>query len=347
LKKSWLTKLSAREALRQSVTQKRDVEKMAFYAKSSATKRRRLNPGYGRRTHRVFRRSSRFPFRTKKTWGKPYKRRYYRKRVATRYPTPAAIPSPFKVQKEMLSSNLWSGPVASGTFDRSSAPTTDGNSVAAFFLSPIRSTEIFGDRKVEGDKARLVAANVQYTFANKMAVNITVRMTVVELKNELGVLAGTTINFTTATYLDRLFKFEDAGRRMIDFRTFLNATGKERDFYAMNTAEYKVLGQKIVKLGAHGSNSSDWTARPSVQGVHMYVPMNRLLDKNDGMTSQEIYDRVGYLSSPVTNDHSRYGYYKPILVLVEVIPEVGRYLTSEQELVEFERDVKYTFRDAA
>lgn len=321
----------------------RSVTMSSYYARRGA-KRRKLGHGSSRRSHRVSSRTTRSFVPYKRKW-RPYRKTFYKKRVATRLPTPAAIPSPYKSNKELLLSNLWSGPVASGNFDRSSIPTTDGNWACAFLLSPLRTEQTYGDRKVEGDKARLLSANVQYIFANKMQTNLTVRMTVLELKSELAVFAGGTVNWTTSTYLNRLFKDEHPGVRIIDFKSWLNASGRERDFYAMNTSEFKILKQKIVKLGGHGPTMTDNTSRPSVQGVHMYVKMNRLLDKNDEVTSQENALRLAYGTTP-TADYERYSYYKPILVLVDVIPEVGREISPESRLVDIERCVKYTWRDA-
>ncbi len=316
------------------------------YARIGA-KRRRLNGAvHSRRTNRVLRRSTRSFYRRKRPYYRPFKK-FYKKRVAVRHPTPAAIPSPFKVQKELALANMWTGPSSAGTFERGSRPTTDGQWASAFLLSPIKTAESFGDRKVEGDRARLVSANVQYIFANKMATNLTVRVTVVELKSELQAFAGTTQNWNQSTFLYRMFKNENPNSRVIDFMGWLEASGRERDFYAMNTPQYKILGQKIIKLGAHGTNASDWTARPSVQGCHMYVKMNRLLDKNDEVTSQEQNNRNAYLTTPVYDTFTRYAYYKPILVLVDVLPEVGRSLSTETKCLEMERNVKYTWRDAA
>lgn len=313
---------------------------MTYYAPPS--KRRRTMAVRRRRPYRMSRRPARSAFRTKRSYYKPY-RRYHKKRVAIRRPTAPAMPSPFKSSKELLLSNLW-GNAGPSPLDRSSIPTVDARWVAAFYLSP-QQAGTSGDRKVEGDRARLLSANLQYIFANELDANLTVRMTVVEMKALMEPISGSTINFTNNIHLNRLFKNEAPSAGINDYKTFLNASGRERDLYAINTAEYKVLGQKIIKLGPSDPTPTDWTNRPSVQGVHMYVKMNRMLDEDKIMTSTENSSR-GAFSDPATTNYTRYAYYKPIIVLVEVIPEVGRTAGSEVKLVEIERNVKYTWNDS-
>lgn len=240
----------------------------------------------------------------------------------------------------MVYSNLWSG--ATDT-SRSTAPTTDGHWALAFYLSP-RDAGTKGDRIVVGNRARLLSANLQYLFANKGELDVNIRMTVLECKSYTNPTGGGTFNWTSNAILDRLFKNEEPAAGNQDFLSFLSANGSQRDYYSMNTGEFKILRQNIITLGPHNASAVDHDNKPSVQGIHMYVKMNRLMDHDDRLTSVENVLRSTYGAASTTN-YTRMAYYKPILVLVEIIPQIGRTYTGQTMMVDMERMVKYTFTD--
>lgn len=188
------------------------------------------------------------------------------------------------------------------------SPSLYGQDKVCWLLSPKKADS--GDHRINGDNCRLLSCNLRLTLQNKLPENVRVKISVVELK-------GFPPNASNLKdYLQHYYKTTEPGHENLSFYSFTAAYNMEYSTRAkVNTNAYRVLAMKYVT--AKGFYSSGGT-----KGVHMYVPLRKMLDK----------DKVTTIKHGVSDDdYACYTMQQPVVVIIEWMPSVGLSLTTKHD----------------
>lgn len=222
--------------------------------------------------------------------------------------------------------------------------------VTAYFLAPPVVDN--NDRQVKGDKAVYLGCNITGEFANVSTdVELTVRISFIEVSQATESLIAP--GGTGKSILDRavtspvnkilseqLYRKQDLEAPLV--ASWFNTDEmlpQQRVHSAFDTAHVNVLKTQYIKLGYRTGNGY----QPMSKGFHQYIPMNR---KNLDKDRTNIFEELG--GSASVGKVTRYVYYKPVVMLVEIIPECG----SPQDnvgvgnLIRGNLYLKHSFRDS-
>lgn len=265
-------------------------------------------------------------------------KRLRRPKVATRRPIRPKRDSPFASQIEHYSFLMRS---AAG--DNNMTPGVSGFHNAAFFLSP-QKADNSTDTDVEGDRTKFLGCNIKGRVITANKQPLTLRVSVVQISNQEQLITDSGfIDMMGHSSLDNYFKAIITNNTSMARVPLQTATGTQRQAFACDVDQYKILKQGYIKLKPPAGDMN------FQKGFHMFVPMNNLLDRTNIRAVKEwavAYSTVApWTRSPATVNVYRYNYIRPIILVFELLYEAGavRDAAKEEAFVDFM--VKYSFKN--
>lgn len=248
-------------------------------------------------------------------------------RVRTRYPTPGAFASSLKTQCEDYLDNIVQ--VAGRTTDS----TRTNNNCTGLFLSPLASGQ--ADRTL-ANNGTLLACNIELTLRNQTTYAHQLRVSVVELITEdKPIESATQLDWLSTSHFDDFYKKQDSTAEDDTTIPFIGASGPKdyvAIYSAINTNKIRVLKTKWITLGTDDAGQSPFA------GVHMYVPLRRLIDK----------DSTVLCSTPRNGGNvadTRYAYAKPVFLLIESFLPPGTVPSANNTHAFVAGKIKFAFKD--
>jgi len=312
--------------------------------------RRFSSPGLVRRGRRSYPRTVRLGYTTRKALrrGLPVRKRLLRqkmarplkkRRIQTRPVFAPRTRSPFKCQREVISTSFFTTTSPAG-LKQADQPNTSAT-LFALLLSPKSGTGINNYRSVEGSKGRYVGCNITGAlsmdkgFSVQQKMSFVIRVIQVNLPDIIG---GTDVDFgNDSTYMSEFWKEQEFSDGEYTYSNFADPTFAVRKYQAMNMSKFKVLKTKYITVN---------TANPEhkTKGFHFYIPMKAQLEKDRKMSAYQ-WDSFRALSSGRTSV-SRYAYYKPIILAIEPVLDSGEVHTpTEVPFTGIDLSIKHTFKD--